>query len=455
MREAIISIGFTNSPLPDVPNFTRLSESVPLAQVYLVEALTFEEFARRKNFTSDGEVFVASLQADFQPSLSWIEAFQKINPSHFSILDFASAQDDVLKEVYSLLEKQQRKEQLLSLAELASQQQEELKQLYSELERRVERRQKALLESRQKSFSASLRWAAAQQASVLVTQASSLAEIESALLKALRKPLHIQTCKIRLGPDFETQKQLLERAGIRSLSIKLLDANSSKSLGEWILGRDSEHQFDKEEVDFLDRLSEVVSLSVQRLLRHQELASIQEEWQATFNAIGDPLALLHANYQVQQANKNFQKSPGSSHSTICYERLFQRSQPCPGCQMGKDFRLEVEGRIIEVSSQSLRKRISSPSEGEIFFHHYRDVTEARKKQNEIRRLERQAEIGSLSASMAHELNNPLAGILSFVQLLKMEPDLPENLREDLAEMEVAVRRCQTIVQNLLTESRDL
>jgi two-component system NtrC family sensor kinase len=73
--------------------------------------------------------------------------------------------------------------------------------------------------------------------------------------------------------------------------------------------------------------------------------------------------------------------------------------------------------------------------------------------------ERLASIGKLAAVVAHEINNPLSGILVYAKLLHKWLDrgadasrLPE-MRESLHVMEAEIRRCSAIVQNMLTFAR--
>ncbi len=78
-------------------------------------------------------------------------------------------------------------------------------------------------------------------------------------------------------------------------------------------------------------------------------------------------------------------------------------------------------------------------------------------QEEMLRVERMASIGKLAAVVAHEINNPLAGILTYAKLLKKRLSRestvdPENISMlDLVESES--RRCGEIVKNLMTFAR--
>ena len=76
---------------------------------------------------------------------------------------------------------------------------------------------------------------------------------------------------------------------------------------------------------------------------------------------------------------------------------------------------------------------------------------------EMSRVERMASIGKLAAVVAHEINNPLAGILTYAKLLKKraskEPFVNSENVEMLELIESESRRCGEIVRNLMTFGR--
>jgi two-component system NtrC family sensor kinase len=83
----------------------------------------------------------------------------------------------------------------------------------------------------------------------------------------------------------------------------------------------------------------------------------------------------------------------------------------------------------------------------------RNVTEPRRLQRELLESEKHAAVGKLAAGVAHELNNPLTGILTFSEDLLEE--LPETLksREDIQVIMREALRCRQIVRDLLDYSR--
>jgi len=81
-------------------------------------------------------------------------------------------------------------------------------------------------------------------------------------------------------------------------------------------------------------------------------------------------------------------------------------------------------------------------------------------QNELMHVERLASLGKLSSSVAHEINNPLSGILIYTKLLYKQlsnPELFNSKRESMLKhlklIENETKRCGDIVKGLLDFSR--
>ncbi|MGB0640489.1 MAG: histidine kinase dimerization/phospho-acceptor domain-containing protein, partial [Myxococcota bacterium] len=76
-----------------------------------------------------------------------------------------------------------------------------------------------------------------------------------------------------------------------------------------------------------------------------------------------------------------------------------------------------------------------------------ELTEANQRLVQSARL---AAVGEMGAGLAHELNNPLAGILGMVQVLQMKAKGESSALKDVEEL---AQRCRTIVEQLLRFSR--
>ncbi len=82
-----------------------------------------------------------------------------------------------------------------------------------------------------------------------------------------------------------------------------------------------------------------------------------------------------------------------------------------------------------------------------------DITDATLLQAKLAHSEKMATIGRLVSGVAHEVNNPLAAILGFTDLLLENPDVPASAREDLQIILQETQRTKDIVQDLLSFAR--
>jgi PAS domain S-box-containing protein len=83
----------------------------------------------------------------------------------------------------------------------------------------------------------------------------------------------------------------------------------------------------------------------------------------------------------------------------------------------------------------------------------RDMTETKKLEQQIRNSEKLASVGKLAAGVAHEINNPLGGILNCLYNLRKGTLSPSRQEEYWSSMEDGVRRVQKIVRQLLDFSQ--
>jgi PAS domain S-box-containing protein len=82
-----------------------------------------------------------------------------------------------------------------------------------------------------------------------------------------------------------------------------------------------------------------------------------------------------------------------------------------------------------------------------------DITDAALLQAKLAHSEKMATIGRLVSGVAHEVNNPLAAILGFTDLLLENPEVPGSAREDLQIILQETQRTKDIVQDLLSFAR--
>lgn len=113
-----------------------------------------------------------------------------------------------------------------------------------------------------------------------------------------------------------------------------------------------------------------------------------------------------------------------------------------------------------VSEGSLTPDIGPISKGELGLlqNTFKDmvVSMGRRRaasEDRIIHSEKQASVGRLAAGVAHEINNPLTGVLTYTHMLLRRKDITPEVRNDLETIVEATERVRKIVKGLLDFSR--
>ncbi len=188
--------------------------------------------------------------------------------------------------------------------------------------------------------------------------------------------------------------------------------------------------------------------------RSAALVRAAQEWRACFDAIGDPLAIMKSGgCEVVRANAAFARGAGVALNTLANLRCTDHAYgmlPCPSrCLMpaaGAEREATFGDRTWLVRSFPFEE-----DEGALVVV-FKDVTDEREVSRRLFHAEKMSAVGQLAGGVAHEINNPLGGILAFAQLMSREDRSAEDA-ENLRLIQDAAMRAKRIVESLLRFSR--
>jgi two-component system, NtrC family, sensor kinase len=188
----------------------------------------------------------------------------------------------------------------------------------------------------------------------------------------------------------------------------------------------------------------------------------KEEWETTFNALAEGIAVVGPGDAVLRANRALAALAETTEAELIGRSFSEAlagtsevvSQLIQAAQRGERTapvvaRLEGSGRVLRLTAAPLAER-AGPGPVVMLVE---DVTEQRIMEAQLIQNDKMASIGQLVSGVAHELNNPLTSIAGLTELLlerELHPDFP---REHLRVIHDQAERAGRIVSNLLTFAR--
>ncbi len=183
--------------------------------------------------------------------------------------------------------------------------------------------------------------------------------------------------------------------------------------------------------------------------RTEALRLAAQEWRTCFDAIGDPLAIIRGGCEVVRANAAFARHAGVPMGDLpglrCTDHAFGEL-PCPRLHLA-----EAPERVVTFRNRVWLMR-AFPFGGGALVVVWKDVTQEREVTRRLFQAEKMSALGQLAGGVAHEINNPLGGILAFAQIMAQDERNAED-QESLRLISDAAMRAKRIVDSLLRFSR--
>ena len=224
-------------------------------------------------------------------------------------------------------------------------------------------------------------------------------------------------------------------------------------------------RFTENEVLRVEMLAHQASIALENARLFEAVSRSQKSWETTFDAMQDCVSVHDTTGKIIRANaalaRRLRTTPRAVIGRYCSEIYNPSEYGDPKCcrhaRRGKPKNVVTEEIELPVMNGFFQLSISPwyDKNNQIagFVHIAKDISNEKLLQQQLIQSEKLSAIGELISGIAHELNNPLTGVMGYSQLLQLRKDIDDRAKESLSKINSLAVRCQKIVQNLLSFAR--
>ncbi len=191
----------------------------------------------------------------------------------------------------------------------------------------------------------------------------------------------------------------------------------------------------------------------------QSLRAERNKLQGMLQALGEGMAIISSQYEIEYQNEALTQRFGQRQGQRCYRVFFGRDDPCNHCPLlevissGRPRRHQARARDGRTYEWSFSSFLDAEGQRKILVLVV-DVSEIERILAEAMRASHLASLGELAAGVAHEINNPLNGIINYAQVI-IDQAGKQRIQVDMARRIIKEgRRLARLVQGLLSFVRE-
>lgn len=205
----------------------------------------------------------------------------------------------------------------------------------------------------------------------------------------------------------------------------------------------------------LDRAIARYELEIERENREWLISQSQKMWVSVIDGIEDYILITDNESRIFRANKalseRFNKHPkdliGMSLSGLFGDDNAQMLN-----EMSFDRISKTEEKTFGDQTYLISCFPLNYNDNEYSIYVLKNISEMQRLKEQLYHSYKLASLGLLISGIAHEINNPIAGIITYAEVLKMKTQ-DEKIHEGLQKILKGAERCKHIIENLLTFSR--
>nr|WP_199426108.1 ATP-binding protein [Anoxybacillus caldiproteolyticus] len=264
--------------------------------------------------------------------------------------------------------------------------------------------------------------------------------------------------QVQAKKDSYIENKVYEVLGIQSvLLIPLI--SKGKAIGVLSIGSKEVIQYDEADLSFFQQLCDQLAVCIENARLYNEVLTSKKEWEETFRAVSEMILVVDLQGNILRYNdaaKEFfqfdlQKNARENvHQLLSMD--INESLIIENLQTKKPVhrQIHIQQRVCELHSYPVFNESQNMYAAIIYIN---DITEKCRIEAQLLQSGKLAAIGEMAAGIAHELNNPLTAILGNAQLLLRSVPKDDRSYKLLSDIHSCGKRCKTIIQNLLTFSR--